>query len=88
MRPIDQVIDAMIAALPTTAEGYDIPTLRSALEWQKKDAGYKAPEQMSEQWGVLAAFLSSAIPPPPTEDWQKRIVGIFTGEIDFAKTAK
>lgn len=69
MRDICDVIDKMIVHAPFgMAED-----MRSI----KEDMKYAAPETVGLLWDELAIVVNS-IPYPQKEDWQKKVVAIFT----------
>lgn len=78
MRDISEVIDRVVAKLPST--GYDY--LRADLHKLKRSVFYRAPEQDSSNWGDLCMLLTNALPPPTSRsapEWVKEISDIVEG---------
>ncbi len=67
------VITEMLTKVPKTKENVD---LIEALDWNREDASYKAPEE-TLQWERTMNTLQKHIP-KPKEDWQFEVLSIFT----------
>jgi len=65
------VIAKMIEKIPA-----DKIEFIKALEWNKEDAAYKAPEE-TLQWERTMSTLQKHIP-TPCEDWEFEVLSIFT----------
>lgn len=65
------VISEMLTKIPETET-----TLISALNWNYNDASYKAPEE-TLQWIRTSETLQEYIP-NPKEDWEFKVLSIFT----------
>ncbi len=70
-RNCQEVITSMIEKIPADK----IDFIRD-LNWNFKDAGYKAPEE-TLQWHRTQQTLMAHIP-KPIEDWEFEILSIFT----------
>lgn len=70
-RNCQEVIASMIEKIPTEKEDF----IRD-LNWNFKDAGYKAPEE-TLQWHRTQQTLMAHIP-KPTQDWEFEVLSIFT----------
>lgn len=82
MRNIDEVLDAMLAAVPTEAAA-----LRADLERLKRDVRYIPPEAHRVAWKRGAELLYQTFgDEPPTEGWQGRVFRIWMGEVEEART--
>lgn len=66
-----KIIQSMLDLIPEDEE-----ELREALEWNKNDASYKAPEE-TIQWERTSQTLQEYIT-IPTEDWEFEILSIFS----------
>ena len=71
MRNCVEVITKMILLIPE-----DKVELIEALEWNKEDASYKAPEE-TLQWLRTSETLQKFIT-KPTEDWEFEVLSEFT----------
>tara|TARA_R110000822_G_scaffold25937_14_gene78494 strand:+ start:439 stop:762 length:324 start_codon:yes stop_codon:yes gene_type:complete len=67
------VITQMLTKIPKSK---DTTELIEALEWNRDDASYKAPEE-TLQWQRTTQTLMKYIP-DPSEDWQFEVLSIFT----------
>ena len=65
------VINNMLSHIPKTESAFI-----KALEWNREDASYKAPEE-SIQWERTQHTLMTYMP-EPTEDWEIKVLSIFT----------
>lgn len=65
------VINNMLNHIPYTES-----KLRKALEWNRDDAAYKAPEE-TIQWERTQHTLMEYMP-NPEEEWQFKVLSIFT----------
>jgi hypothetical protein len=66
-----EVIAEMMAEIPV-----DKHELIEGLRWNYEDASYKAPEE-TLQWERTTNTLEKHIP-SPSEDWEWRVLSIFT----------
>ena len=77
------VITEMLTKIPKTRDNVD---LIEALDWNREDANYKAPEE-TLQWQRTQQTLVKYIP-VPKEDWQFEVLSIFTTQpIEAIKSA-
>lgn len=67
------VITEMLNKIPKNKENVD---LIEALDWNREDASYKAPEE-TLQWERTQQTLIKHIP-KPNKDWQFEVLSIFT----------
>lgn len=67
------VITEMLTKIPKTKDNVD---LIEALDWNREDASYKAPEE-TLQWQRTQQTLIKYIP-IPKEEWQFEVFSIFT----------
>lgn len=71
-RKITDVIDAMLEKVPVGEE------LQARLQWLKRDAMYKAPEQAGDAWVMGNEILSQELGPPwLLKGWQAEVVSIW-----------
>ena len=70
-RDCAQIINQMIDKIPT-----DQMDFIKALEWNRNDASYKAPEE-TLQWERTMQTIMKYIP-APTEEWEFEVLSIFT----------
>jgi len=77
------VITEMLTKVPKTKDNVD---LIEALDWNREDASYKAPEE-TLQWQRTQQTLVKHIP-VPKEEWQFEVLSIFTTQpIEAIKSA-
>lgn len=81
-RNCQEVIASMIEKIPSEKTEF----IRD-LQWNFKDAGYKAPEE-TLQWNRTQQTLVAHIP-KPKEDWEFEVLSIFTTRsVDELKAMK
>jgi hypothetical protein len=76
MRRIDEVITALLGAIPETEVDF-----REELQRLSRKANYTAPEVMHGRWLEGAVLLDRYIGKPPVlEDWQQAVVNIWVNK--------
>ena len=82
-RDCSTVITEMLAKIPKSRDNVDFI---EALDYNREDANYKAPEE-TIQWERTQQTLIKYIP-IPKEDWQFEVLSIFTTQpIEAIKSA-
>lgn len=75
MRNILEVLDKVVAVIPVSEKA-----VRQRLASVKNTAMYTPPECIVGVWRMAAAVLTSELPWPPKEEWQKDVHAIFSDQ--------
>ena len=73
-RSLVEVLDKILAVIPAGGQ----ERLIKRLQWHRKDALYKAPEQQGQCWLDVSQSLFEYVP-AITEEWHTQIQEIFLG---------
>lgn len=74
-RGLGSTIDALLAVIPETET-----ELRAALEHERENAKYRAPELAAEGWSRVALVLMDLVGDPRGVEWKREVGRIFAGE--------
>lgn len=80
-RDFDDVIKAVLAAIPETFEGK--AALRQSLMALREDAAYAAPEAMGRFWEEAGSIIAEKLGVPPSgapDDFRHQVAKIIRGE--------
>ena len=80
MRPLDQVIDAVLKLIPKDYDQRDV--LENEFESIKESYAYTAPEAVGDLWFRFATLLQNTLGDPDSA-WKEQIGDLMQGKKDY-----